>query len=861
MEFHTQMPGFGSGSGPWLVGRDEACDIVLRDETVDPRHLSIMPLDVGRYRITDMGSAYGTWLHGRRIEVADVSLWDLVRLGARSIRLVELRSEDLGAGRSLVVGRGRTADIVLDHPMVSREHIRISLQGSGLQVEDLGGRNVVTVDGQPVQGSASLPPGGRLVLGPYEVPPEQLDDWNQRLRELEQPGETGQGVPIPLEGQLTLGRSPSADLVLDDPQVSWFHARIHVHDGRWSVQDLGSSNGTFLNGARIRRAPLSPDDALALGPVPLCLDGGLIRRSELDPSELRLDAKALQRVLSNGKQLLDGLSITVFPGELVGVMGPSGAGKTTLLDALTGRARASGGQVLFNHRDLHEHFAQLRHRIGYVPQEDVMHGELTVHEVLLYAALLRLPRDLPRSAVRLQADRLLVRLGLDHLRNQRVGDGRRRGISGGERRRVSIAMELVTEPAMLVLDEPTSGLDATAALETVRALKELAAAGKTVLMTLHQPRSEVFRMLDRLLLLEKGGKLVWFGPAEKDAEAWFAAQSGLERPEAANPADYLLDALEAGGSPEEWQAAYAASKTCQRYVTTWQEASLPPEQAPLPALKGRRRGRLSEYSHLVRRYALRKSRDRGSLAIQLLQAPIIGLLAGWLFHKEPSFGLGLPKLCVLSEVLPALFMLGAAALWFGCSNVARELVGDRPIFTRERLSGLSPTAYLASIFTVQLGIAALQTTVLVAVAWPLAGLAASTCLPAWLLLLVTAACGIGMGLLVSALATSEVAAIAAVPLLLLPQLMFSGYLKLLREMGPLQRAATHLSPMRWIFEGLLGLEYRAAGQPEVLGKCIGFSGSGLLAPLVALSLVCVGLLGATALLIRAGRAPGRSGPR
>ena len=298
--------------------------------------------------------------------------------------------------------------------------------------------------------------------------------------------------------------------------------------------------------------------------------------------------------------------------------------------------------------------------------------------------------------------------------------------------------------------------------------------------------------------------------------------------------------------PESWRGDYLSSLAYRTYVGSWQA-----ELTPRPALdkaprKAARRSAIRDLGQLVRRYALRKSRDRWTLAIQLLQAPVIALLTGWLFDKAPDFGLGLPKLCVLSDVLPALFMLGAASMWFGCTNVARELVGDRPVFLRERMVGLSPTAYLLSVFTVQLALAALQTLILAAITWPLVGLAGASFLPAWGLLTATAAFGLGMGLLCSSLARSEVAAISAIPLILLPQLMFSGYLQLFRTMTDLQQIATAISPMRWVFEGLLRAEYAAAGRVGVIEVCVGFPERSVLMAAGVL------VVGATALIAATG---------
>ncbi len=840
---------------PRVVGRDPSCDVVVDDPTVALQHLMVQAgAEPGRFELQDLGSSAGTWVDGRRVRTATVGPWDVIRLGARPVRIVELLAGeiDLSSTPSMVVGRDETTDIQLDHPAVSREHVRISLQGRALLVQDLASRNGVFIDGERVDGTGLLQPTGRLALGSCEVSPVRVSAWCRQLQ-VEAIRRRPAAVPvhIPDSGQLLLGRNPACDVVLDSPVISWEHARIDASQGRLQVTDLGSRNGTWVNGVRVKSASLSTTDTLALGSVLVALDGGRIGAAEGDPSQVRIDALELTRELPGlNKRILDEVSFTVFPGELVGVMGPSGSGKTTLLDLITGRAPCSSGRVLVNGWCMAEHLASFQHRLGYVPQDDLLHPELTVLETVLRAARLRLADDQPREALHDRVEAVLLQMGLAHVRDHRIGGRLKRGISGGQRRRVSIATALVTQPAVLVLDEPTSGLDASSAMEVVRILRDLASTGMTIMLTLHQPRPEVYGLLDRLVLLATGGKLAYFGPAEPNAVDYLARRSALPFDGRGNVADYLMDALEpaapsARRESEAWQRDYLNSDECQQFVGTWQ-LDLEPRAAAVGGQARPRPGMVSLLGTLSKYYLLRKLRDRGTIAIQLLQAPVLALLVGWLFAKESGFGMGLPKLCVLSEVLPALFMLGAAALWLGCSNVARELVGDRPWFRRERLAGLGVGPYLGSVFAAQFGLVLLQTAIMVGIVWPMVGLAWSTLLPAWALLVATATCGLGLGLLVSSVASTEVAAISSLPLLLLPQLMLSGYLDLYRQMGDLQQALTALSPMRWVFEGLVGLEYAAADKLDVVGTCLGFPESGLVLPLGVL------LGGAAALLAACG---------
>jgi ABC-type multidrug transport system ATPase subunit len=565
--------------------------------------------------------------------------------------------------------------------------------------------------------------------------------------------------------------------------------------------------------------------------------------------------------------ILEDVSVTVFPGEMVALMGPSGAGKTTLLEVLTGQRRPSSGSVLVNGIDLHNQRASIADRIGYVPQEDVMHRDLTVFEVLHYAARLRLPSDLPDAAVRDHVERLLTRMGLAHIRDTLIGGENVRGVSGGQRKRVNIALELLTEPPLLFLDEPTSGLDATSTLEVLSVLRGLADEGKTILMTIHQPRIEAFRLMDMLLLLAKGGKLAYFGPGAPGAAEYFGARSSISQSAESNPADYALDVLDpanesAAKPPSYWQSEYRNSTQHKSYVTSRAGDTKSAEIQPPRAAFGRRRSFLSQTITLTQRIVARKARDATALTLQVLQPVIVGGLLAWIFHEvevgdmkwpvkgadaadaaAAMIGQATPDLQAANKIHAVLFLVAATAFWLGCSNVARELVAERPVFRRERMAGLSTLAYLSSTFVVQAVIGLAQVTVLSVMVWaalPLSSSVLAGTAIAWL----TLASGIGVGMLISATVRSEVTAISSLPLLLLPQLMLAGYLQLYRDLSDPLKALAAITPVRWAFSALIALEYEAAEPLYKMSEAIGFDEAIEIAPSILLTSVVI-LLGAT----------------
>ena len=334
--------------------------------------------------------------------------------------------------------------------------------------------------------------------------------------------------------------------------------------------------------------------------------------------EIRIDAFNLVRELPSGKRLLDDVSLSIYPGEMVALMGPSGAGKTTLLELLTGQREATKGAVLLNGRDLLKSWGEFRHTIGYVPQDDIMHRDLTVYEALFHAAKLRLPRDLPTEAVEAHVEKLMNRMGLLPLKDSIIGSEKVRGISGGQRKRVNIAMELITEPSLLFLDEPTSGLDASSTLEVLQLLRKLADSGKTIILTIHQPRIEAYGLMDNLILLAKGGHLAYFGPAKGQAVHYFEERVAAKKPTEKNPADFIMDVLES--KPELIGRALISNQVpmSDLFRIAWGKSKKTRNMLPP---KGR--SLLSQFYVLLTRYSRRKLRDRTALTIQLLQAPVI----------------------------------------------------------------------------------------------------------------------------------------------------------------------------------------------------------------------------------------------
>jgi ABC transport system ATP-binding/permease protein len=515
-------------------------------------------------------------------------------------------------------------------------------------------------------------------------------------------------------------------------------------------------------------------------------------------------------VKAGDRCLLDDVSLSILPGELCGLMGPSGAGKSTLMNALNGYKCPQRGQVLINGVDLYRYFDSFRGLIGFVPQDDIMHSDLTVNEALFHSARLRLPDSVDDSEIRVRIGHILTRLGLTGAGDVLIGSPTRKGISGGQRKRVNLAMELLTDPAILFLDEPTSGLSSEDTLIVLQVLRDLARSGKTILLTIHQPSLEAFRLMDLIAIVSKDpdsrepGRLAYFGRAYPDSIRFFTPrlESATAAGESVSP-DLLLRGLKTKRTAE-WCEAFRRSTAHAHHVAA---RSAPVAGAPLPPPAST--SAWSQFRTLVARSLSIKRRDIANTAILLVQAPVIAMLIVLVFgNKTNSTNVAEKWAASAQAVSVTMFLLSLSSIWFGCSNSVREIVGERPIFERERMVTLSLSCYVAAKFAFLGLLCVLQCMLLLAIVysgcrlegdwWPMAGI-----------LSLSSICGVAVGLSISAIAKSSEVAIAALPLVLLPMVILGGVLKPRHEMDQPMKSLSSIMPSRWAFEGVILVESRA----------------------------------------------------
>ncbi len=414
-------------------------------------------------------------------------------------------------------------------------------------------------------------------------------------------------MPLPAKA-MRIGRIPDNDLVLSDLNVSRHHAELRKSPaGSYEIVDLGSHNGTFVNGQRVTSQVLTEQDIVSIGSSTFRLTGGELRQF-VDDGNITFTAQELV-VKAGSKVLLDHVTFPIPEKCLLGVIGPSGAGKSTLLGALTGMRPATTGTVLYDNRDLYQNYNELRYRIGLVPQESVLHTQLTARRALQYSAELRFPADTKPAERDGRVDEVMGELGLARHANTRADR-----LSGGQLKRVNVAQELLTKPSLLFLDEPTSGLDPGLDKSVMEQMRDLAHDGRTVIVVTHSVDN--LDTCDRLLVLVPGGRIAYYGPPEEGL-AYFGQARWAE----------VFQAFERYPD-RDWAGEYAASPAYAQYVLG--QRPQPPQVQDGQELAAtpppQRRGAFRQLGTLTRRYVRVIASDRGYLTFMVLLPVILGAL-------------------------------------------------------------------------------------------------------------------------------------------------------------------------------------------------------------------------------------------
>ncbi len=856
------------GKGEWrefqlskentLIGRGADCDLTLDHKEVSRRHARLS-LVGGEILLTDLGSSNGTFIEGESIapntpvplsagkhfeiggfvltlQVAGVEATSVADDQAPSREEVfHLRYRLAGGEWQTYIlpdgetsfGRGGENDLVFEDEETSRHHAVLAFAGNKLLLTDLGSTNGTYVDG--------------VQLAPHQKHPLQIGQFilmGQYTLYVESPGVVGvmhsasgtmvmpgaaraledAGAPktmldvevatlstsvrtMDLGGhdKVTIGRAAENQVVLNHPLVSRYHAVLERMGKRFAIKDLRSTNGVYVNEQRIdREAYLKDWDQIRIGPYVFVLSGQQLQ-GQIEEG-IRIEAMNVNQVVSSGLNLLKDISLTIEPNEFVALVGMSGAGKSTFMNAINGYWPASHGQVLVNGINLYDHYDMFRDDIGYVPQKDIVHAELTPESALDYVAQLRMPPDTSPQERQAVVSEVLEDLDLTERKDIPIAR-----LSGGQLKRVSIGVELLTKPRLFFLDEPTSGLDPGTEYDMMRLMRRLADQGRTIILITHATKNVM--LCDKVIFLARGGNLAFYG-APEDALAYFDHyRTDRERREKDMEFDDIYRILndESRGAPEAWRERYLQSPVYQELMGR----SGPQEALPAPGnmvqagkVQGskRRISSLRQFKVLSARNLKILVADKISLGLMVALAPVLGLM-DFIWGND----LYDPIVGDASKIVTLWFMMALITVLVGAMSSVREIVKEVDIYKRERAVNLKILPYVLSKIWVGIVLAMYQAGVLllfrILFVQPSVPSGAAY-FSLYITLFLGTLCGYLIGLAISAAAPNQNSAMMLIIVVLVPQFLFAGALLPL-DLIPGGEQISFLMPTRWSFESFM----------------------------------------------------------
>ena len=741
-----------------VVGRDLRADVRVAHPLISRAHL-VLRFDNGRWLAIDNGSLNGMFLNGRRIPSVDIADGMTVNVGNPD-------------GPALRFAVGRHQGSVGRPPQTSS--VRVSAPPSSPSWPAAPSQGPATANAwppapsrpqptyQPPPAYPTRPPSAPApVAPPPAAAPTQMrpaagksapsSNIATSMLKILRPGAPREVPP----GGIKIGRATDNDIVIPDVLASRHHATLIPTPGGTEIVDTRSINGTFVNGTRVETAMLNDGDTVTIGNIDLVFAGGtLARRTETEAATATggLDVRGVTWTIENNKTLLDNISLTARPGTLTAIIGPSGAGKSTFARLVAGYTHPTSGTVTFEGHNVHAEYASLRSRIGMVPQDDVVHGQLTVNQALMYAAELRLPPDTTKEDRQQVVAQVLGELEMTQHADTRVDK-----LSGGQRKRASVALELLTGPSLLILDEPTSGLDPALDRQVMTMLRQLADAGRVVLVVTHS--LTYLDVCDQVLLLAPGGKTAFCGTPGQIGPAMGTT----------NWADIFSTVA---GDPD---AAY------QRYLAqTGPTPPPPPVEKPSDIGEPTHTSLLRQFSTIARRQMRLIISDRGYFAFLALLPFIMGVLS---LSVPGTVGFGVPDPMGNAPNEPGqiLVLLNVGAIFMGTALTVRDLIGERAIFRREQAVGLSTTAYLLAKVCIYAVFAIVQSSIVTAIT--IAGKGSPTqgsltflspTLELFVVMAATTVTAAMVGLALSALAKSNEQIMPLLVVAVMSQLVFSG---------------------------------------------------------------------------------------
>ncbi len=844
-----------------VIGREESTDLPISSQGVSRRHAKLTREGEG-YVIEDLGSSNGTFVNSQKVTGPRMlKAGDQIRLGkavtlvyeAPRVSAVEQPGESaatvarpvpsmpasvmetsIGAepmpslvnasppqlivtiagedpktytltNQSLTLGRVAGNDIVIPSQIVSGRHAQLEKVNGGYKLQMVPeAKNPIVVGGRPLDGSQILHHGDILRIGGLDPGMMVTMTYNAPS---EAPKEIEQDIVFGENTLIQIGRDTSNDVVVPSPNVSRFHAQVEKVGQRYRVEDLRSSNGTFVNGERIDGSMwLKPEDTIRIGQYRFVMGKDQLAQYD-DSNGLRVDAINLNKWVRKDLNILQNISVSFKPREFIVVVGQSGGGKSTFVDAVAGyRPATPPSRVLVNDIDIYQNFDSIRNDIGFVPQKDIIHMELTIYQALDYAAQLRMPADMTKDERHQRVMEVLEDLDLTHRKDVQIS-----GLSGGQQKRVSIGVELLTKPGLFFLDEPTSGLDPGTETALMQLMRRLADQGRTIVLITHATKNVMLG--DKVIFLARGGYLAWFGPPEEALEYFDQYRSDRERRAGKIEFDEIYAILDNPeyGKAEDWAQKYRESQAYQKYVAKPLAGKMSPTSAvaaqPVQPTTRKSTSAGSKQVSALRQFMILSARnikiltrDRFALGLMLATAPVISLLdviLSLVLGRNPfAFYDG-----QMANVMITLFLLTIYGIMVGGISQMREIVKEGDIYKRERLVNLKILPYVMSKVWVAALLAFYQAAVYTIVHYLAFDMPGGTLefFQIYITMVLATLAGMMLGLFASALAPNSSSAPLLVIILILPQIVLGGALI------PIPTSVSAPTSSRWAFEALMSI--------------------------------------------------------
>jgi len=827
----------------FTIGRHQDCSLFVNDLTVSRRHCKLLVRE-GRVYLEDLGSASGSFLNDKQVEPGTSELLhdgDVLRLGDVTITArVELDRAQIAEERTIV------------RPAAARESASASASkepaydpldpfskgapdSAGPGLLESGAAELPTpatptasasIDRSPAPPVTPAPPAAPASpLQPFMPPVPPRSSVQQMapspaggtpssapprgaemtmMQPARRPGEgtaaqpsasSGQRITIELNRDtLTIGRDKSvADVVLESLAVSRRHARVTRTPAGFVIEDLKSTNGMFVNGSRLTRPhTLVKGDVVALGGEHLAFDGQrltqLVAGVGLEIVLRDVGRSVIHRDTGKPLSLLREVNLTIKPGEFVALLGPSGAGKSVLMKAISGRERSNEGMVLYDRESFYARFESFSMAIGYAPQKDIFHDTLPVVDALRYSSKLRLAKDVSAEEIDKNIDRVLGLVGLTAKKNDVI-----KRLSGGQQKRVTIAMELLSNPKVLFLDEVTSPLDPATEKEVMGVFKDLAREGVTVICITHHANSA--SLCDQVAFVHDG-LLTFYGPPQDfkkhfEIESIEDAYGSIKKRPAA-----------------EWYKKYKDSEIYRRFVLDRDRGA--GQDGAAPVVPQKPKFGFSEFRRqwglLTKRYVHTMLMDVKTPMILITMAPIVAALVciqvsaintvdyqttpgEWLDFMKKQ------KIVCFGSIVTALFLALFGSI--------REIVREQDVYEHEHLICVRPFPYLLSKMAPLFVIGAIQCFLVVVVVNLFGGIKAGNVLAQYVILLFSSWVGTLIGLAISAGVKDGEKAVMLMIAIVIPQILFSGAFTVLKGFG--QFIAGTFCASYWGMQGLMGM--------------------------------------------------------